>query len=378
MMESIKILEKSGYDDVVIVFSARKQDKGKFTFYKQVIDFPASIIFVNDYGTEWYLKGTSDFQCSIEFINYLNAEVHKLTQGRGKVFTFGSSMGAYAALVYGSILQVDKILAFGPEVELCIPLGRSIESLKNKFSEGACNIANLHYKHPDNVLIISGNNDIPDLYSATIFKESNSKIDVKLINNYTHVVAKYIQEKIPIKDFVLQYFFGSYENLFKTFNLASLVTKEQAISIKKFNEAFTINKRILLSEKENILQVATLQKNWSMPQYYMALIYEKENNIDLSIQYLVNSLSAQKNLNRARFKLVQLYLKSNLLDKALEEATILKGYNFTYSVAMLLAEIYLKREDISSYKEVLVEIRKASTLKEKELESIDRKLLEVG
>jgi len=110
----------------------------------------------------------------------------------------------------------------------------------------------------------------------------------------------------------------------------------------------------------------------------MALIYEKENNIDLSIQYLVNSLSAQKNLNRARFKLVQLYLKSNLLDKALEEATILKGYNFTYSVAMLLAEIYLKREDISSYKEVLVEIRKASTLKEKELESIDRKLLEVG
>ena len=47
-MHSVKVIDK-GYDDVILVFSTIKTQKGKFKFFKQFIDFKANIIFISDY-----------------------------------------------------------------------------------------------------------------------------------------------------------------------------------------------------------------------------------------------------------------------------------------------------------------------------------------
>jgi len=355
-MDSIKIIDKNS-KDLMIVFSARKTEKGSFTFYKQTIDFPANIIYINDYDTHWYLKGTPDFDNVFDFLNFLKNQINKLKKKNGKLYMLGSSMGAYAALLYGSIFNADKILSFAPEAELCIPLGRSIESLNTIYNEGEYNITNLHYKSPKNVTIIIGNNDIPDLYSASYFYEKNQKLNVKIINNYTHVVAKYIHEKIELKQFILKFFSNKTKNIFNNFELANIISLEDTKALKSFNESLFLDKKIDLQHKKQIIKIANDNPKWSMPQYFAALIFEYDGDIEYSILYLQNALSVQPNLNRARFKLTQLYLKLNLFEKALEECLVLKKHNFTKSVGLLLCNIYLKINHTEAVQETLKQIK---------------------
>ena len=358
------------YDDILIVFSARKTDKGKFTFYKQVIDFPATLIFVNDYDTEWYLNGTPEFHDSLDLVNYLIGQIYRLKRKNTKVWTLGSSMGAYAALLYGSLLQVDKVLAFGPESELCIPLGRSVESLGDTYPEGYADISKLFYKSPKDVLIISGNNDIPDLYCASMFRAGNKNIEIKLINNYTHVVAKYIHEKVILSTFLLAYFTSSVEDILATFELGYILSPDHALSVKKFNEALTLKKTILVSEKSQIIEVSKTHPNWSMLLYYTGLIYEKEKNNKEAIINLKKALNVQDNLGRARFKLAQIYYKEKDFNKAEKELFLLKKQKFTYNIGILLSRIYIAQERVDMYKDILQEMQKELTLKNKEKENI--------
>jgi hypothetical protein len=356
-MNSIKVIEKVPYDDILIVFSARKCEMGKFTFYNQVIDFPANIIFINDYSTNWYLSGTSEFKDVLGFIKTLTTYINKLKKNNSKIYTLGSSMGAYAALLYGSIIQADKILAFGPESELCIPLGRSIESLNNRYKEGEQSILDLEYKDSATITIISGNNDIVDFYCASKFKYFNNKIDVILINNYTHVVAKYIHEKIEMKQFLLNYFF--YNDLKKSLDLMDLSfvsDLESAHAIKKFNELLIMKRKVDMTQKTYIYKIAFSHSKWSMIQYFAACIAYKESNLELSIKYLKIALNNQSNLGRARLKLANIYYEQKKFQLALEELAILQEQNFTYSIGILLVKIYIvvyKEEKINQLVEMI-------------------------
>ncbi|MDO6536042.1 hypothetical protein [Alteromonas stellipolaris] len=60
---------------------------------------------------DWYLSGLSgerDFCSSIEFLN-------KLKSKYSKIACAGNSMGGYAALAFGSLIQATKVEAFSPQ-----------------------------------------------------------------------------------------------------------------------------------------------------------------------------------------------------------------------------------------------------------------------
>jgi hypothetical protein len=78
--------------------------------------FPAyNLKFFTDHNKRWYHKGFRDLTTNIpESVSYLE----KIISGYNKVVFIGNSAGAYAALLFGSILNVSTVIAFQPQTLL--------------------------------------------------------------------------------------------------------------------------------------------------------------------------------------------------------------------------------------------------------------------
>lgn len=342
-MDSIYIRKTLTNNDCILVFSARDKEKGKFTFWSVLDEIDINIIFINDYSNGWYLKGTPEFDSHDDFLDFLKHSISDIIKDNGKLYTLGSSMGAYAALKYGSFLDADSIIAMGPESELCIPYGRSVTSLKS-YSEGNEDIANLKFINPERVYIFSGNNDIVDFYSACKFKHYNPLLSVNIINNRTHVVAKYLNASFGLKEIVESLFIKEDTSFLRYCERGQLTSFKIARDIKMFNEKHQ-SKFIDTTYKKEILETAEKIKEWSMIQYFAALICEKENRLEEAKQFLINSLLAQNNLGRSRLKLASLYFKAGNYIAAKKELQTLKAQQYTFSIGILYSKVLLELKE---------------------------------
>lgn len=82
-------------------------------------------IFIRDIKKQWYLSGISDkISSPYLLLDFLRKETSQL-----KVTMIGSSAGGYAAVLYGSLLNVDLILSFNGQFEINSLLSRSSEKI---------------------------------------------------------------------------------------------------------------------------------------------------------------------------------------------------------------------------------------------------------
>lgn len=71
-------------------------------------------IFLRDIYKQWYLAGINDeINTPEKLFDWLRIQ----TDGY-KIYTVGSSAGGYAAILYGALLNADKVYAFNPQLEL--------------------------------------------------------------------------------------------------------------------------------------------------------------------------------------------------------------------------------------------------------------------
>lgn len=263
----------------------------------------------------------------------------------------GSSMGAYAALKYGSILEADKILALGPESELCIPLGRSVTSLLDYY-EGYGDISHLVYKNPHNLLVVSGNNDLVDFYCACKIKDRNESIDVVLINNETHVVAKYLEKKFGLYQVVFDFFFRGKKEFLSSVEKGKLTDLKVAMEIKSFNESLA-KKHVSIEYHDSIQSTALSHVRWSMIQYFHGLLLLKENKPQNACQAFELALDSQPTLARARLKLAHTKYACGMYEEAVKHLEYLAELNLTYSVADLLHKSYIANRRTDAAIEIL-------------------------
>lgn len=79
---------------------------------------PTNRILVRDCSNSWYHREIPGLGRHVdEVANSLRRMVQAI--GPSKVITIGQSMGGYAAIMFGALLQVDRVLAFGPLSFLC-------------------------------------------------------------------------------------------------------------------------------------------------------------------------------------------------------------------------------------------------------------------
>lgn len=107
-------------DVLLIIFSGLKQNPSAipgFSFVNVTTVLPAKKLFMRDLDKAWFLRGfrgeTTNVEQSVEF---LKAEVARA--GARRVVLLGYSLGGFAALLYGALLNADAVHAFSPQTFL--------------------------------------------------------------------------------------------------------------------------------------------------------------------------------------------------------------------------------------------------------------------
>ncbi len=105
---------REGEDLLLIAFAGLGIGMGVpyFEFLKLIGELPIQRMFVRDLQKSWYHAGLRGLAANIdeaaEVLRGLVAE-----SGAKRVLTMGNSMGGYAAILFGALLEVDEVLAFG-------------------------------------------------------------------------------------------------------------------------------------------------------------------------------------------------------------------------------------------------------------------------
>lgn len=85
-----------------------------FEFKKVLQKFDVNIIFLKDHYQMWYFNGIKNYSKNLEETVILLASIIKKINPT-KVITLGVSLGGFAAILYGNLLEVDSIIAFSPQ-----------------------------------------------------------------------------------------------------------------------------------------------------------------------------------------------------------------------------------------------------------------------
>ena len=108
------------------VFRKRIKENNFFEWYKCRIANTHKHIFIRDVFKQWYLAGINAEISNIdEMIEWLKDE----TKDYSRIVTVGSSAGAFAAILLGSVLGASRVLAFNPQFVLDTLLSVSTETI---------------------------------------------------------------------------------------------------------------------------------------------------------------------------------------------------------------------------------------------------------
>lgn len=105
---------------LLVVFSAA--NAVNFTFFKNTESLDCDRLFIRDpFLNAWYQKGF----LGQTGLDHSLSVLREIAHGYDHVTMVGSSMGAYAAIVFGIMLDVDEVLAIGPQTLLNAAYSRS-------------------------------------------------------------------------------------------------------------------------------------------------------------------------------------------------------------------------------------------------------------
>lgn len=114
------IIEISNSSEIMIIaFGAMGNitSEAPFEFVKILRDFNVSKIFLRDINRSWYHEGNDESFDNIEgTVSFLKQQIND--SGAKRVICIGNSMGGYAAILFGVLLNVDYILTFAPQTSL--------------------------------------------------------------------------------------------------------------------------------------------------------------------------------------------------------------------------------------------------------------------
>jgi hypothetical protein len=276
-------------DLLIVVFSSANVPVGKFTG-SHIFSGMANILYVNTQDNDWYLRGVGYlgndyFESELIFFSYLD-EFIKKSNIKHTVF-FGSSMGAYAALLYGSRYRAELIISLSPEVILGVDGGYFNKEKKIEIDNISHPdlIKSISEKSESRIICICGDGNIVDLYCANKLLDLNN-VELISIRNSEHVVVKEIEQEIGIFNFIYSELFNPRSITTKLKN--SNIVNDTHLIKSLYNFDIYQNESDLI--KIDISKIPTQSKD----QIYrrLALYYSNIDNVlalnFASLAYLLN------------------------------------------------------------------------------------------
>ena len=103
----------------MIAFGGIKLGLGmpNFEFFQMARGVPAHKLFFRDVHQAWYHRGLPGVGARIdEIAAFIRAEIKGM--GVSRTAVFGNSMGGYAALLFGALIEAHEVHAFAPQIFL--------------------------------------------------------------------------------------------------------------------------------------------------------------------------------------------------------------------------------------------------------------------
>jgi hypothetical protein len=194
-------------NELIVCFSGLGTNSNPhFLFQSTLKNTNKNILFIRDIEMSWYTSGivgiTYDTDTNIQ---YLKEYIKKYTT----VTFIGQSGGGFAALYYGNLLNVDKIIAFSPQTFLDLETKKTFNDnrwLNNKFykyitnyDKTILNLNNIPFSKKSKIYIHYGinNEDIIDKKHAYYIKDKSVNINYYEyeVVNCPHRLTIYLKEK---------------------------------------------------------------------------------------------------------------------------------------------------------------------------------------
>jgi len=186
------IAPQIGSKKLIIFFSATGAKPGKFNFWKDGNKLPCHRMFINNGHNEWYQNGVPGLGSSVEqTVNSIKRWIARL--GVEEVYTCGGSMGGYAAILYGALLDAS-ILAFAAETTLGIQGSRSMSHIRPGTKLLHPQLGNLIARSAKPVFLYVGEMDPVDVYCASKLKPSQN-LKVTTLRGVDHGPPRYLRDK---------------------------------------------------------------------------------------------------------------------------------------------------------------------------------------
>ncbi|WP_053981903.1 cupin-like domain-containing protein [Marinagarivorans algicola] len=196
---------------------------GRLKKLRKVYGCQFNVIYLRDPNTLWYQSGINGLGGSIdEVVVRLKALIEELKPSR--VITLGQSMGGYAAMLFGGLLAVDRIIAFAP-LSFLVADELKIFGDERYYSalKGVADIAEPHHldlmtlfsrlKNKIDIHIVFGSRSSKHQQSVSL--DSMHALRLQAIEGCTvhaypdadHLIVKYLSEQKKIDGLLLQLIF---------------------------------------------------------------------------------------------------------------------------------------------------------------------------
>ncbi|EFE8025161.1 tetratricopeptide repeat protein [Escherichia coli] len=225
---------------LLVVFSSMKIPAGRFTFFNTLTHFPYDVLYVNDANNGWYQNGIPGMGSSVdescEFILSLARTI-----SADKIYTMGSSMGGYGALLFGCKLNAYA-LAFDPETLLDQPGSRSKINMPDTSPRKFPDLMPLMLNSKSKSYIYSGEMDVTDLFNAQRVASVKGCL-VNTLTDQAHSSAYYINKEYGLLKLSTEFVEG--KSLPFMPNSGSLHSKHKAVGFIMLCDKYIKNKNYL-------------------------------------------------------------------------------------------------------------------------------------
>lgn len=162
--EAHHFISHPGSKKLVILMSATGTKPGRFNLWKHADDLPYHKLYLRVPTNDWYQNGVPTLGGNLE---ETYDSIRKLAEGcdADEIYTVGSSMGGYGAILFGIALDA-AVLAFSPETRLNLPFSRSYKMIPSDVDIVKPNLLEDMKAAKRPIHIYTGELDPVDLYCA--------------------------------------------------------------------------------------------------------------------------------------------------------------------------------------------------------------------
>lgn len=200
------ILHHPDSPDLFILFCAVDIKPGQIpadhrVFHPKILG--CNVVVVNDSSKNWYLNGIPKLGNNREeTLSFLQNLKKRLLGKNGAFMCYGNSMGAYGAVLFGSLLNADFILAPGMEALVRNPVGIATHWVEGKFDRP--DLRAVIGKSSSLIHILAGE-ECPGDYIGMYRLMDLPNVFVQTVVNMQHGVTAYLALKVNERAVLREY-----------------------------------------------------------------------------------------------------------------------------------------------------------------------------